>query len=88
MPAQLLEPAGHLSADLGLRSYHHQSLVRPKSRLTHLPGSQQMPDELLEPAGHPSADLGLQSCPPPFSGSPQVTTDPSARIAANASLVA
>jgi hypothetical protein len=53
------DPAGHLWADLGLQSCHHQSLVCPKSPLTHQPGSQQMPAQLLESAGHPSADLGL-----------------------------
>ena len=47
--------------DLGPQSCHHQSLVRPKSRLTHLPGSQQRHISLLEPTGHLSADLGLQS---------------------------
>ena len=43
MQSSLLEPAGHLSAGLGHQSCHRQSLVCPKSRLTHLPGLQQMP---------------------------------------------
>ena len=44
-----------------------------------------MHTSLLEAAGHLSADLGPHSCHRQSLASPQVTTDPSARIAANAS---
>ena len=43
----------HMQTGLQPLSCHHHSLLCPKSRLTHRPGSQQMPAQLLEPVGHP-----------------------------------
>ena len=42
----------HLQSVLRMLSCHRQNADCPKSRLTHLPGSQQMHCHLLELAGH------------------------------------
>ena len=65
-----------------------QQRQHPKSQLIHPPGWQQMRRKFLAPAGDLWADVGLQSCLRNVYLAPQVTTDLSARIAANAQEVA
>ena len=77
------ESAAQLSADLGQQNCPHQSVLRPRSLLICLPGSQQMHQVWTESAPHLSADLGRQNCHH-HQLHPPVTTDPSARITANA----
>ena len=79
----LPEYAARFWADLELRSSHHH-LDRPKQPLIHRPKSLQM--HLLWPefAGRSWADLELRSSHHQRLNCPQATTDPSAKIAANA----
>ena len=49
----------HMQTGVRPLSCHHPPNSRPKSRLTHQAGSQQMHCQLLEPVGHFSAGLGL-----------------------------
>ena len=84
-PYLRLESAAHPWADLELPNCHRHSVHSPRSRRIHLPESQQRPQtQWLESAVHPWADLALPNCHRQSSAEPQVTTDPSSRIAAKA----